>query len=147
MSRQNDIELVKQSGLFDEQWYLRQYPDVAKLEMCPAGHFIDYGWRLGRNPSSRFSTRLYLEHNDDVAKARVNPLLHYLRQGKKEKRTIMPVPANTPSSLSVPLPAAMPGQDTTPATPNEKAQLAQTQQLLEHYFNRCQQLEYQLLDR
>lgn len=147
MSRENDIALLKQSELFDEQWYLQQYPDVAKLKMCPAAHYISYGWCLERNPSPRFSTRLYLEHNDDVAKARVNPLLHYLRQGKQEKRTIAPVPASPRITLPVPLPCTVPGQAATPASANEKAQLAQTQQLLEHYFNRCQQLEYQLLDR
>lgn len=35
----------------------------------------------------------------------------------------------------------------TSASPNESLQLEQTQQLLEQYYNRCQELEYQILDK
>ena len=47
------------------------------------------------------------------------------------------------------LPAATPktpAQPTATTTDTEK-QLAETQSLLEHYYTRCQELEYQLLDR
>lgn len=33
------------------------------------------------------------------------------------------------------------------ASPNDSLQLEQTQQLLEHYYNRCQELEYRILDK
>lgn len=33
------------------------------------------------------------------------------------------------------------------ATTDTETQLAETQSLLEHYYTRCQELEYQLLDR
>lgn len=48
-------------------------------------------------------------------------------------------PANT-APATRPLPTAKPA-----ASP--EAQLQETQTLLEHYYTRCQELEYQLLDR
>jgi len=31
-------------------------------------HFVKYGWKEGRNPSSEFNTQFYLENNNDVQK-------------------------------------------------------------------------------
>ena len=52
----------------------------------PLQHFREFGWREGRNPSSRFDTEGYLAHYDDVAAAGVNPLEHYMQFGWKEGR-------------------------------------------------------------
>ena len=43
-----DVELLKASGLFDEEWYRATYPDVAMLRMDPAQHYLRYGRHLGR---------------------------------------------------------------------------------------------------
>jgi hypothetical protein len=45
-----------------------------------------FGWKEGRDPSSRFSTSFYLQNNPDVRQSGTNPLLHYVRFGKKEGR-------------------------------------------------------------
>lgn len=37
--------------MFDEQWYVGQYPDVLLCAMSPAEHFVRIGLRLGRKPS------------------------------------------------------------------------------------------------
>lgn len=42
------LEAVFAKGLFDPQWYLSAYPDVAALEMDPAYHFRAYGFVMGR---------------------------------------------------------------------------------------------------
>ena len=86
-----DVELVRNSDMFDAKWYLASYPDVALLGMDPAEHFVWLGWRLGRSPCAAFSAPSYLEAYPDVAKTGVNPLLHYLRFGRKEDRLIHPV--------------------------------------------------------
>jgi glycosyltransferase involved in cell wall biosynthesis len=45
-----DISLIKAYGLFDESWYLRQYPDVAQAKMDPLTHFMLFGFKEGRKP-------------------------------------------------------------------------------------------------
>lgn len=54
---ENDLALVRSSDLFDADWYLRQYPDVAQLGMDPAEHYLMIGSHLGRDPSPYLSTK------------------------------------------------------------------------------------------
>jgi GT2 family glycosyltransferase/SAM-dependent methyltransferase len=90
LRRWNDYRIIKKSGLFDPAYYLLNNPDVRQADIDPMSHFIEIGWKEGRNPSARFDTRYYLEMNPDVYQAGVNPLLHYLRYGQKEGRSINP---------------------------------------------------------
>lgn len=46
-----DVERIRASGLFDEKWYLQEYPDVKSLGMDPVEHYLWLGRRLGRKPS------------------------------------------------------------------------------------------------
>ena len=80
--------LVLFSGMFDREYYLAQYPDVRNTGIIPFLHFMNRGWREGKNPSRQFNTKLYLELHPDVENAGINPLIHYLRYGKKESRII-----------------------------------------------------------
>lgn len=84
----DDIRLLHGSDLLDARWYRSQYPDVVRLRMDPAHHYLVIGAWLGRNPSPRFNGNIYLRNNPDVAAARMNPLVHYLRYGKAELRPI-----------------------------------------------------------
>jgi hypothetical protein len=54
--------------------------------MDPFAHYLQFGWKEGRDPSSTFDTNLYLEANADVAAAGINPLLHFLQSGAAEGR-------------------------------------------------------------
>lgn len=83
---QEDIEIIKTSGMFDEKWYLDKYQDVSVLKMDPVEHFLWLGVRLGRDPSPEFSTSYYLKHNPDVAAAGINPFIHYIKNGRREGR-------------------------------------------------------------
>ena len=78
--------LIKNSGLFDEKYYLFTYPDVREADMEPIFHYIKVGSDEGRNPSNEFDTRFYLQNNTDVNPKKINPLVHYILFGKKEKR-------------------------------------------------------------
>lgn len=80
------VNLVRQSALFDANWYLETYPDVAEAKIDPALHYISEGWREGRNPGPEFSSNGYLKANRDVAAASLNPFLHYLEHGMAEGR-------------------------------------------------------------
>jgi len=74
------------SGLFDPEWYLRQYPDVAETGRSPAEHYLEEGYFRGYRPNSMFDSRWYLERYEDVRRAGMNPLLHYARYGYREGR-------------------------------------------------------------
>jgi hypothetical protein len=49
------------------------------MGLPPLEHYIETGWREGRNPSADFDTDYYLRANPDVGIAEVNPLYHYAR--------------------------------------------------------------------
>ncbi|MGY4106520.1 glycosyltransferase family 2 protein [Aeromonas encheleia] len=85
----NIIKEIQESGLFDADWYLKQYPDVRKNKITALEHYLSYGWRLGRNPSADFDTNYYLKsnsNNSDIKISGINPLLHYIRNGQIEGR-------------------------------------------------------------
>jgi uncharacterized protein VirK/YbjX len=77
---------VLKSGIFDQEWYLSQNPDVAAAGVDPVAHYLKSGAREKRSPSRFFSTEDYLALNPDVAQSGVNPLFHYYLYGAKEGR-------------------------------------------------------------
>jgi glycosyltransferase involved in cell wall biosynthesis len=79
------------SPLFDEQWYLSSYPDVAEAGIDPYSHYLAFGAKEGRFPNPLFDTSWYLERYPDVRDAGVNPLVHYLRYGASEGRDPNPL--------------------------------------------------------
>lgn len=78
------------NALFDTDYYLAQYQDVADAvargETTAWSHYNSYGWREGRDPSAWFNTRAYIAVNEDVTAQDVNPLLHFLHTGSTEGR-------------------------------------------------------------
>jgi glycosyltransferase involved in cell wall biosynthesis len=86
-----DARLVKKSGLFDVNWYLKEYPDVKKAQIDPVLHYVRYGWLEGRNPSRQFDQNRYLQMNADIKLSGTNPLVHYIRFGRLENRNTYPV--------------------------------------------------------
>ncbi len=44
----DELEALKNSGLFDERYYLEQYPDVKLLGMSALEHYLWIGKKLGR---------------------------------------------------------------------------------------------------
>ncbi|CAM4092563.1 hypothetical protein BOTU111922_22745 [Bordetella tumulicola] len=97
MINENHIKAIENSGLFDKEWYLNEYPDVALSGLDPIVHYYKYGASLGRNPGPEFDSKFYLASNPDVQSAGVNPLLHYTQFGQKENREIKPSSALTNS--------------------------------------------------
>jgi hypothetical protein len=100
------IELLTASELFDRNWYLAAYPDVARSGVNPAQHYLRHGADEGRDPGPRFSTSKYLQQHPDVAGAGMNPLLHYLTFGLGERRAIFAADRNvavaTASAVTLP---------------------------------------------
>jgi glycosyltransferase involved in cell wall biosynthesis/Tfp pilus assembly protein PilF len=75
---------------FDTQFYLSKYADVRAGQLDALQHFVDFGWKEGRDPNGVFSTDYYLKCNSDVRDAGINPFLHYLISGRAEHRLPSP---------------------------------------------------------
>lgn len=83
--RYNDEEnVIRNSAFFDYKWYKEKYHlDEDENSVV---HYLTVGWKLGYDPSERFSTNMYFSLNKDIDRKNVNPLLHYEESGKKEGR-------------------------------------------------------------
>jgi hypothetical protein len=80
------LEVLNKSGLFDEEWYLSTYQDVATADVNPTEHYLRFGAAEGRNPSPNFDTGTIFKRIQTSQRRRVNPLLHYLQFGLSEGR-------------------------------------------------------------
>jgi glycerol-3-phosphate cytidylyltransferase len=80
-------------GEFDTAFYVQRYLDLAEtVKSDPSfdlvGHFLEHGWREGRDPNGWFSSADYLSRYPDVAESGMVPFLHYLRHGRRERRLV-----------------------------------------------------------
>ncbi len=75
--------------LVDAEWYRRQYPDVADRD--PLTHYLETGWREGRDPGPLFDTDWYTATYPEAAAA---PLPHFLANGPS--RLLRPNPLLDP---------------------------------------------------
>ncbi len=106
-----DLLLLRTSGLFDKDWYLKNNPDVEQAKVSPLVHYYRHGGLEGRDPGPKFSSSWYLDTYADVRTAGINPLLHYLKncrpEGRKQHnkevtiKSILYRPGNEPS-FSIP---------------------------------------------
>lgn len=89
-SLEEDLDLIRSSGLFNQAWYLENNKDVAKEKIDPLRHYLLFGGFEGRDPGPLFSSSDYLDAYHDVKASRINPLVHYLKYGKSEGREALP---------------------------------------------------------
>ena len=61
LSKHPDYIDKDENIIFDRLWYLYEYEDVKLDNGDPFRHYINYGWKEGRNPSKSFNTNEYLE--------------------------------------------------------------------------------------
>jgi hypothetical protein len=82
-----EARAIRESGLFDADYYRATYPEAAALGVPLLYHYCSFGWCAGQtNPNPVFNTKWYLAINDDVANAGMNPLFHYAGCGETENR-------------------------------------------------------------
>ncbi|WP_036625943.1 glycosyltransferase [Paenibacillus barengoltzii] len=79
----DQIRIIKESGLFDEDYYLTMNIDVRNAQIDPIEHFCKYGWKEERNPNSSFNTKNYLKKMSELYGEVVNPLYHYILCGNE----------------------------------------------------------------
>ncbi len=82
----DDAAVLLASGLFDPNWYVANYPDVAAAGYDPVRHYLRFAVTQKRQPGPCFDGLWYASKNLDVKKAGANPLVHYLRFGASEDR-------------------------------------------------------------
>lgn len=85
------IQLIKDSGLFDDAWYAKTYPDIAASPLSPIEHFVQLGAYEGRNPGPDFDSMKYHMADPAVSGNKLSALIHYLRHGKEEGRKVFAV--------------------------------------------------------
>ncbi len=76
---------------FDRAFYLSRQADVREAGLEPLKHFLEHGWREGRDPHPLFNSWFYLGRNPDLAAANVNPFYHYLTVGKAQGLRANPI--------------------------------------------------------
>ena len=86
--KKSDYEILKKSKLFNKKYYYENNKEVKDKNIDPIKHFLEKGWKEGKNPSNLFDVNFYLNNNKDVKEAGINPLIHYIKFGKKENRKI-----------------------------------------------------------
>ena len=85
--KQHDAKrLIIENNLFDYDYYINQYPEVTECDMDLLDHYIQVGYKEGKNPSDKFDTNYYLRMYGDVRQSNFNPLEHYALYGQKEGR-------------------------------------------------------------
>jgi len=92
LARQTAVS-VRASALFDAEWYLNRYPDVAIARIDPALHYSLRGEAEGRDAGPRFSAQLYGQLHPE-ARGSGMLLLHADEHGWSEP------PPNGPAALA-----------------------------------------------
>lgn len=71
---------------FDAAFYHARNPDVAKAGMPALWHYLNSGWREGRDPSASLESDWYANrHIAASERAQINPLLHYAVFGRMSR--------------------------------------------------------------
>jgi glycosyltransferase involved in cell wall biosynthesis len=81
-------ERISGSGIYEDDWYMRSYPDLRARNLDGALHYEDQGEAEGRDPGPGFSSSAYrLAHGpfDGLA------LTHYVTEGRARGLSPLPV--------------------------------------------------------
>lgn len=87
---EKEIDVIRDSGLFDESFYCLMYPELGLAQGLAIRHYCEHGWREGKNPTDDFDTNFYLATYDDIRVAGINPFWHYIIAGSSELRHPLP---------------------------------------------------------
>jgi len=96
--------ILSKSGLFNKEFYMTRYPDIANTTMDPLYHYLVFGASEGRDPNPNFNTIFYLHQYHDVVSSGLNPLVHYVLIGQRENRDTLRDYKNTQNEHIYPLP-------------------------------------------
>jgi len=81
---------------FNTSFYLDQIHSIGIHTKKPWEHYLNVGWKLGYNPSSRFNIDHYWNANPDIFVAKVEPIEHWVQFGQSENRSFKISPWESP---------------------------------------------------
>lgn len=81
LTRDREIEIVRESGLVDAGWYWSQYPNA--LDTDPAVHYVLHGASEGRSPHPLFDPTFYNRQRRFLGS--LTPLAHFLLRGARSR--------------------------------------------------------------
>lgn len=96
IKNKNAYNIIRDSGFFDKDYYLKNYPEVKD---DPIDHYIKIGAKKDYNPSDKFNTSWYVENYIDTKIPLLNPLVHYLEIGKKQGNLPRPLSKSEASEI------------------------------------------------
>ncbi len=76
----NPRNKLLKSGYFSSIYYLLHYPDIYENNIDPVSHYLEFGWKEGRNPSAQFDNSDYLKEHPELIEQGINPLLDFIEK-------------------------------------------------------------------
>jgi hypothetical protein len=70
--------------LFQPAYYKAAYPDLDYEGLSPFEHYLQKGWREGKNPNPFLYSSWYLRTYPDAAQSGLSPLEHYYKYGAEK---------------------------------------------------------------
>ncbi|WP_168207233.1 glycosyltransferase [Tardiphaga sp. vice278] len=87
-SWQSAVAKIRNSGLFDEVYYIGKTPTLRNSGVDSVLHYLLTGNDRCAEPSPHFSMQAYIAEYPDVRDGGLNPLLHYIEFGQAEGRAL-----------------------------------------------------------
>jgi glycosyltransferase involved in cell wall biosynthesis len=81
--KEKEIKQLRESPLFDEEFYLENSPDIAKCKLDAVQHFYNYGWKENRQLSPVIDAGFLLRMYPEFKHSDINPITALLN-GKFE---------------------------------------------------------------
>jgi GT2 family glycosyltransferase len=75
---------IHESGLFDPDWYRKQYPDLRDPQLDVLTHLASFGAKEGRDPGPNFNSSFYSLTYVEHLHPNESPLEHYLLKGRPQ---------------------------------------------------------------
>ncbi len=75
---------LRNSDLFDKEWYVSEYPICKTSILSPYWYYVWFGYKLGHNPSRKFSGKLYWYNLHIYDWKKRCPLIHYMLYNKDQ---------------------------------------------------------------
>lgn len=80
---EKSFEIISNSSLFDEKYYVNCYPESIENYSNPIYHYLDSS-NKNCNPNAFFDSEWYLNFYNNVKNSGLNPLVHYIVFGMDE---------------------------------------------------------------
>ena len=85
MDKETVCKKILERGFFDYKWYIETYPELNWMtEDFAFEHFMNAGWREGRQPSAKFPYAAYKMSRENLLQDSDNPLVDFICSGSSD---------------------------------------------------------------